>query len=339
MPVVGDGVPAACKNRLAGFEPLVQEMANSRQPVHKFGRFKGIFKGLHVGTRVAFTGGVSRLLAILISVAALCRLQAAPLVLAEFPFQFREGLLWVKVSTPQSAKPLNFLLDSGAEVSVMNLAVAKQLGLPLANPIDVRGVEKSTVGYWTERTCVTAGGVALPGRYLALDLSKFSQSCEQPVDGLIGADFIKGRILQIDFATGKIRLLKGNILTSTKIPGLKLPLETGDGALCATARINGGQMQRFRLDTGCATALQWTTTSVPLKECSSKVAVGLVNMDIPQTQTTVRLGAHVFHNVPTGLHEKPIFDGEAGLIGNGLLSRFKTVTFDTLSGQLIFSNP
>jgi hypothetical protein len=42
----------------------------------------------------------------------------------EFPFHFREGLIWVQVDVPQSHEPLNFLLDTGAGVSVLNLRTA-----------------------------------------------------------------------------------------------------------------------------------------------------------------------------------------------------------------------
>jgi hypothetical protein len=42
--------------------------------------------------------------------------------------------------------------------------------------------------------------------------------------------------------------------------------------------------------------------------------------------------------VPTGLHRDAIFDGEVGLPGNGLLSRFKTVTLDATSARLILSD-
>ena len=277
-----------------------------------------------------------RLLAVVIFVAALFRLQAAPTVLAEFPFQFREGLLWVEVSTPQSAKPLNFLLDSGAEVSVINLTTARRLGLSLAEPVSVRSVQSSMTGFRTEGLGANANGVALPTDFLALDLSKLSHACEQPVDGLIGADFIKGRIVQIDFVAQKIRLLKAeDVLSTADSSSLELPLEVRRCGMCATASINDGQPQRFRVDTGCATALQWVTTSVPLERCPSKVAIGLAKLNIPQTQTTVGLGGQTFHNVPTGLHREAIFEGEAGLLGNGLLSRFKTVTFDGASGRLI----
>ncbi|MBU6411288.1 MAG: retropepsin-like domain-containing protein [Verrucomicrobia bacterium] len=272
----------------------------------------------------------------MIFVAALFQSQAASTILAEFPFQFREGLLWVEVSTPQSAKPLNFLLDSGAEVSVINLTTAKQLGLSLAEPVSVRSVQSSMTGFWAEGLAVNANGVALPTDFLALDLSKLSHACEQPVDGLIGADFIKGRIVQIDFEAQKIRLLKADdLLSTTDSPSLELPMEVRRCGMCSTASINGGKPQRFRVDTGCATALQWMTTSVPLKQCTRKVAIGLAKLNIPQAQTTVSLGGQTFRNVPTGLHREAIFEGEAGLLGNGLLSRFKTVTLDTVSNRLI----
>ena len=44
--------------------------------------------------------------AALVLAAALARVQAASVSLAEFPFEFREGLLWVEVNVSQSKKPL-----------------------------------------------------------------------------------------------------------------------------------------------------------------------------------------------------------------------------------------
>src|SRR6266498_2231257 len=69
----------------------------------------------------------------------------------EFPFQYLEGLIWLKVQTPKSAEPLNFLLDSGAGISVINLTTAQRLGLRLANRVEVQGVGSSTYGYFPQR--------------------------------------------------------------------------------------------------------------------------------------------------------------------------------------------
>jgi len=65
------------------------------------------------------------------------------------------------------------------------------------------------------------------------------------------------------------------------------------------------------------------------------VAIGLAEISIRQTETTVGIGEHEFERVPTGLHERAIFPGEAGLLGNDLLSRFSTVTIDAKAARLI----
>ncbi len=67
---------------------------------------------------------------------------------------------------------------------------------------------------------------------------------------------------------------------------------------------------------------------------SQAVAVGLAQLAVPVEPATVQLGSHVFSAVPTGRHSQPIFSGEAGLVGSGLLSRFERVTLDARGGHL-----
>ena len=270
---------------------------------------------------------------ILVVQAAVARGEVAAISPTEFPFEYREGLLWVQVQVAESREPLRFLLDSGAGVSVVNLDTAKRLGLSLGERVNVSSVQTTMTGYWPQKLSATASGVALPSDYLALDLSKLSQVCTQSVDGLIGADFFKGQIVQIDFAAQKIRLLTTN---NTAAKTESSPLEIRRCGLCVKASVNGGKPQRLRVDTGCATALQWVTSKVQPERCTSKVAIGLAELSIPQTQTTVTLAGQTFRDVPTGLHRQAIFDGEQGLLGNGLLSRFETVTIDSRAGHLSF---
>ncbi len=65
-----------------------------------------------------------------------------------------------------------------------------------------------------------------------------------------------------------------------------------------------------------------------------RMAIGLAGLSIPQIKTTVRIAEHEFEKVPTGLHKAAIFPGECGLLGNGLLSRFSTVTIDAKAGRV-----
>lgn len=276
-----------------------------------------------------------RLCALLALMTALLRGQAA-LPAVEFPFEFREGLLWVEVTVPQEERPLHFLVDTGAGASVIHLDTARRLQLKLGRKVAVQGVGTTLSGFWVECPSAKAGAVVLPTRFLALDLNRFSQACERPVDGLIGADFFHHRVVQIDFAAGQIRLLP---TTQGLATGQKLPLEVRSCGLRVPVRVNGQARQWVRLDTGCASALQWVTASVRPELCTRRVAIGLAEVSIPQTVTTVGLGELEFQQVPTGLHREAIFPGEAGLLGNGLLARFRTVTIDARNGRLHLGTP
>src|SRR5260370_32513911 len=125
--------------------------------------------------RVRFTQSV-------LIVASLLRVHGASSDAAEFPFDLREGLIWVKVATPNTPAPLNFLLDSGAGVSVLNLATVHKLGLPLGRPVSVQGVGSSVKGYWPETLSLRAVEVLLPKDYLAADLTELSGACACRVD-------------------------------------------------------------------------------------------------------------------------------------------------------------
>ena len=56
---------------------------------------------------------------------------AAP---AEIPFRLRDGFIWMEVTVPGAQAPLNFLFDSGAQVSVINTATAQRLGVKRGRP-------------------------------------------------------------------------------------------------------------------------------------------------------------------------------------------------------------
>ncbi len=264
--------------------------------------------------------------------AALLDTQAETAPLAEFPFEFREGLIWLRVNVSQSAQPLNFLLDTGAGVSVIHLRTAQRLGLKSGERVKVRGVQSTVDGFWPQRLSAKVGGVALPKDFLAVDLGKLAKACGGAVDGLLGADFFIGRVVQIDFSAEKIRLLPANPSSGN---GETVALEVRRCGLRVPIRVNGGKPQGVRLDTGCVSSLQWVTSAVRPEACSRQMAIGLAEVSVPVAKTTVQLGPHEFQDVQTGLHEKEIFAGEAGLLGAGLLSRFEVVTIDAKAGRLV----
>jgi len=194
---------------------------------------------------------------------------------AEFPFQFREGLIWISVTVPQSPEPLNFLVDTGAGVSTLSLQTAKRLGLKLGDRVRVRGVEASATGYWPQRISAKAGAVSLPEEYLAVDLCALSKACNCEVDGLLGADFFADRVVEIDFDARKVRVLKER---ADAVAGqVQLPLKVSRRALQVPVGINGEKPVWVRLDTGCASALHWVAKAAPTTEMLPRVSIPFSN--------------------------------------------------------------
>jgi predicted aspartyl protease len=249
----------------------------------------------------------------------------------EIPMEFREGLLWVEATIPGSKERLNFLVDSGASTSVLNLGTARRLALKVGPKVHVAGVQAASTGHWPVRFSAKVGGVELPGDYLALDLSKLSDACGRPVDGLVGADFFRDRVVQIDYTTQKVRLLDA---APHEASVREIRMEVRPGGFCVAIKVNGGESQWVRVDTGCASAFQWVTAKAHAQRRVNTLAVGLTGVSIPQTMTGLSIGEHHLDTVPTGLHRKAIFPGESGLVGNGLLATFGIVTIDAKAGRL-----
>jgi hypothetical protein len=126
----------------------------------------------------------------------------------QFPFHYRDGLLWIEVTAPSSQRVLNFLLDSGAQVSVVHSATARELGLSGGRPVSVLGVGSRESGRWPQTLVARAGDVQLPRQYLNLDLNHLSGSCTNAaVDGIVGADFFRDKVVQLDFRGSVVRVL------------------------------------------------------------------------------------------------------------------------------------
>jgi len=251
----------------------------------------------------------------------------------EIPFTFRSGMIWLKVEAGGSAGPLAFLLDSGAGKSVLDLGAARRLGVKLGARETVQGVDGRCAAYAVEGLGATVGSAAVPREMLALDLRGVSGGCGARVDGLLGADFFREHIVQIDFAAQKIRLLSRDEMAAST--GKVLALGRRNDALCIRAGIDGGTPQWMRVDTGCSGALEWVVTGTPghrLAETSVATAGGSLKF----IETEVALGEEHVAAVKTGVHRQPMFAGESGLIGNGLLSRFR-VTVDAVGARLLLA--
>jgi len=252
----------------------------------------------------------------------------------EIHCQYRGGLIWLKVNVTGKNESLNFLLDSGAGVSTIDLQTACSLGLHFGNQQLVQGVNGRGLAYRVKDLQAVCSGIALPKSVLAIDLRALSRSCKQPVDGILGVDFFRNRIVQIDFAEDRVRILEkcDPNLANCEI----LPIRMCNDAFCVPVRVAGNPAQWMRLDTGCDTALEWVDSKTEERRTGGNT-IGLSGISFRHINTSVLLGKLCFNSVTTGVHREPIFPAEAGLLGNGLLSKFR-LTIDEPGNKVILEN-
>jgi hypothetical protein len=249
----------------------------------------------------------------------------------EIRFQYQDGLIWLKAEVPAKTKSLNFLLDSGAGVSLIDLDRARALGVRIRDPESVQGVSGRAVAYRVDDFQANSGGVALPRSVLAINLQAISQRCHQHIDGILGMDFFRGRIVQIDFAARTVRIVERDSqgLANCEI----LPIKICNDAFCVPIRVAENPAQWTRVDTGCDACLEWVVSG-PGKRLTEGTSFGLSHFRRDYVKTTVQIGKQRFV-VAAAVHEEPMFSGEAGLLGNGLLSKFR-LTIDEPGSRIIF---
>jgi hypothetical protein len=251
----------------------------------------------------------------------------------EISFRYQDGLIWLKAEVPGKSESLNLLLDSGSGVSVLDLDRARALGVKVGNPESMQGVNGRAVAYRVDDFQAESGGIALPNSVLATNLQTISNCCHQHIDGILGMDFFRGRIVQIDFVARRVRLLRQRSLSLANCE--ILPIKICNGAFCVPIRVAEYPAQWIRLDTGCDACLDWVVRH-PGKRLTEGTSFGLSHFSRNYVETTVQIGKQRFV-VAAAVHEEPMFSGEAGLLGNGLLSKFR-LTIDEPRDRVIFES-
>jgi hypothetical protein len=249
----------------------------------------------------------------------------------EVPCRIASGLVFVEVRAPGRACALQFLLDTGAGESVIDARCAAGLGLKAGRSRAVLGVHSTTIARQFSGFGGRVGGLPLPGALLGLDLSAVSAACGQPIDGILGLDFLRQHLVQIEYASARVRFYRRGEMRPA---GEAFPLVRRNDALCVRVEVDGAP-RLLRLDTGCDSPLQIVASSgLGTNGEGASVAAGA---RAPRHgRATLALGSLRFPNIEAGIHPRPLFPGEDGLLGNGVLSRF-TLTIDAAGRRLFLA--
>lgn len=129
-------------------------------------------------------------------------------LVATIPFKLVTRHIVVPV-TINNSRPLSFIFDTGDKVGIVDIDTAKEIGLDLHGQIRVGGAGSDTL----RGSYVRAATWKLQGLEnfsqpvtLAIPLGRMAARFGHDFDGIIGSEFIKQFVVEVDYAAGVLRL-------------------------------------------------------------------------------------------------------------------------------------
>ena len=169
------------------------------------------------------------------------------------PFELYANVILVRARVNGSA-PLWFLLDTGANGSLIDSRHARRLGLRRLGAVDIKGMGGSVAGSYMGGANFGLPGVRVFGRKVfSMPLSPLFARFGRRVDGVIGYDFFKLFVVEVDYAAKTINLYDPRSY-EYKGAGEVVPFTLRDGHPYARVRL-GFEGDRavegdFEIDTG-----------------------------------------------------------------------------------------
>jgi len=124
------------------------------------------------------------------------------------PFELVSRHIMVKVKI-NGSRPLSFVFDTGDKVGIVDSEVAKELGLKLEGQVHIGGAGADTLpgSYVKEATWSLLGleGFSQPVS-LTLPLGRMASRFGHDFDGIIGSDFIRQYVVEVDYQNRVLRL-------------------------------------------------------------------------------------------------------------------------------------
>ena len=128
----------------------------------------------------------------------------------EVPFTLKQGFIVVNIKLDNKI-PLDFILDTGAEHSVLfHRAYTDLLGMPYSKRIQIRGSDLDLPQYAliSRNAIINLASKAVVKRDLLVleeNIQLFQESLGFPIDGIIGGSFYRGLVINIDYKRKKLR--------------------------------------------------------------------------------------------------------------------------------------
>jgi outer membrane lipoprotein-sorting protein/predicted aspartyl protease len=266
----------------------------------------------------------------------------------EIPFVLNCNHIYIPVVIGDS-KPLNFILDTGAGMPIVDMDASKKLGLATVGKIEARGAGEGT----QEANFITLPSIKLGELVIdsasgaTIGISHLNRYEGVPVEGILGYDVFSRFVVKIDYADRKLTLYEPSGF-NYQGKGEIIPITLENNHPHVNATIEGKYQGKFVVDSGARTSLTLHTPYVEKNDLLSKtgkkidvftgIGVGGKVMGKATRIKNIKIGSFEIPAPITTLAsaEAGAFSSEdiAGNIGGGIMKRF-TVIFDYANSRMI----
>jgi predicted aspartyl protease len=178
------------------------------------------------------------------------------------------GLVFAQVAINGVA--MSFIVDTGAEGTVLNASRLDRLGLPAIGSFATgAGGGDVTLSFVPGVTTQVGDAKISDQIVVAIPLDHLEEPLKRPLDGILGYDFFSRFVVELDYANKTMRLFDRASFHHTG-SGKPIAVTLEDGTPFVDAAIEvpgkGNIAGRFVLDTGCLCDVQLTTPFVDTHE-------------------------------------------------------------------------
>lgn len=259
---------------------------------------------------------------------------------SSFPFEFRQGMIFVPVRL-NGSNQLSFVLDTGSTRMLVDRTLAKTLGLKITGQGSLQGAGAGR----TPIEFVQNVSIALPGlettgfEFSTADLQPLQSSLGVKVDGILGYEVFRRFVVTIDYESKTLTLTLPKAFHSGESMQA-LPIEFRNRwAFVKGQLVLPGPVtveDSFLIDSGSGDAVDHPIVMKLQSRTPTQSGIGLGSAVQGATAqaTSFRLGRYT---LPTpSVSCCGATDQTSKLIGNDVL-KFFTVTLDYLSARMLIT--
>lgn len=252
------------------------------------------------------------------------------------------------------SEPLDFVFDTGDGLPVIDLDIAKQLGLDLNHSAAKTSAQGAIQGALIDHNTIELNGIELESdiQLYATSLNHLEMSIGRNIDGIIGYDLLHHYVVKLNYDEELFELYDPKSYQSGKGESLEFKLDSYIPHISGTVKLNNGETLEgeFFLNTGAGTTLDFNTKYAKKNSIVDKTGdhfsypvAGLGNKETIHYEGRVEefsFGSFKFSSMPIGIStaEQGIQNNKkvSGILGNKVLKKFN-ITFDYSKGKIYFT--